>query len=276
MHHVRACLLASDEVAPDHFLIQLAAPEVAASAGPGQWVHVRCSDTWDPLLRRPLSIADVADDRQSFFILCRVVGRGTEKLVQKRPGELVDIIGPIGRGFDLDAARRGSSVALVAGGYGVAPLHLLLRALREEGADRVKADVFIGAETAERLLFLDRLRELADEVHPSTVDGSLGHRGLVTEPFAAAVSRHAAAVVFACGPTAMMAEVARICATARVAGETHGVPCQVSLEQHMGCGVGVCLGCAVPIRDGDSVVYKRACSDGPVFPADAVAWEAMV
>ena len=265
MHHIRASLLASHEVAPGHFLLQLAAPQVADAARPGQWVHVRCGDTWDPLLRRPLSIADVADDRESFFILCRAVGRGTEKLVRTRPGEPVDIIGPIGRGFDLDHA---ASIALVGGGYGVAPLHFLLRRLRRRRGAGVRADVFIGAETAERLLFLDRLRELADDVHVTTVDGSLGHKGLVTEPFESAVSDRPPDIAFSCGPTAMMAAVAGICAT-------RGVACQVSLEQHMGCGVGVCLGCAVPILDDGGIVYKRACCDGPVFSADLVAWEQM-
>lgn len=273
MHHVRAPLLSSDEIAPGHFLMRFAAPRIAAEAQPGQWVHVRCSDTWDPLLRRPLSIADVADDRQSFFILCRLVGRGTEKLVAKRPGETADIIGPIGHGFDLrqvahSTPQRRPAVALVAGGYGVAPLHLLLRTVREQAGTDLTAEVFIGAETAERLLFLRRLGELADELHTATVNGTIGHKGLVTEPFQAAMSSRPADVAFSCGPTAMMAEVARICTA-------HSVPCQVSLEQHMGCGVGVCLGCAVPIRADGGVVYRRACSDGPVFPAELVAWEDM-
>jgi dihydroorotate dehydrogenase electron transfer subunit len=265
MHHIRAPLLASDEVAPGHFLLQFGAPEVASAAGPGQWVHVRCGDTWDPLLRRPLSIADVADDDRSFFILCRVVGRGTERLVRKPAGDEVDMIGPIGRGFDLGSVSRGGSIALVAGGYGVAPLQFLLRSLRRQDT-AVRASVFTGAETAERLLFLERLEKLADEVHTTTVDGSLGRQGLVTDSFEAAVSQRRPDAVFSCGPTAMMAQVARICSE-------HGAGCQVSLEQHMGCGVGVCLGCAVPIREGEGIVYKRACSDGPVFPAEAVAWE---
>jgi dihydroorotate dehydrogenase electron transfer subunit len=270
MHHIRASLLASDEIVSDHFLLRFAAPEVAAVAQPGQWVHVRTSDTLDPLLRRPLSIADVAEDGESFLILCRVVGRGTEELAQRRPGEAVDIIGPIGRGFDLGSVtgEGEASIALVAGGYGVAPLHFLLRRLRTRAEAAVRAVVFIGAESANKLLFLDRLTDLADEVHTTTVDGSAGHEGLVTQPFEAAVSESPPDVVFSCGPTAMMAAVAGVCSK-------HDVPCQVSLEQHMGCGVGVCLGCAVPIREGGEVVYRRACSDGPVFPAESVEWEGL-
>jgi len=286
-------------VEPGHFLMILQCPEVAARAQPGQFVHVRCSPYHDPLLRRPLSVADVSDDRTRLSLLVREVGKGTAILARTAVGSALDILGPLGRGYTLDVGKDDREFVLVAGGYGVAPIHFAARRLRgmRGRLGRPRLSVFLGAATAERLVFAGRLKRLADDLHLVTEDGSVGHQGLVTDPLARYLETSMAhrlegqvARVLACGPMGMMAEVARLC-------EHHGMPCEVSLENWMGCGVGACLGCVVPARGTDaadafrpieqgrmaqeeeSVLdghrYLRVCTDGPVFEARDIAWEAM-
>ena len=276
MEHVHAELLSIAEVAPEHLLAVLRCPGIARTARPGQALHVRCGDTYDPLLRRPISIADASDDGDAVSLLFRVVGRGTRILANTPPGASVDVLGPLGNGYDLSsldalASRHGRSmhIVLVAGGYGVGPLHFAARRLAGlPERDRLRIHILLGAATAGLLVFRDQLASLADDLGVTTEDGSAGERGLVTEPFERLSGSGQADLVLCCGPAPMMRRVAELC-------QEWDVPCQASLEAHMGCGLGACLGCVVPIREEGRVVYRRICTDGPVFDASRVVWEAV-
>lgn len=236
--------------------LRLAAPEIAAAVRPGQFVMVACGADRDPLLRRPLSVHN-AEAGATIDLLVRVLGRGTAALARLRAGDTLPVLGPLGRGFG--EAQEGAEVLLVGGGIGCAPLLLLARRLL---ARRARPVLLLGAaHAAEARAFRDCFQGLDCPVHLSTDDGSLGYHGFVTgllPELAAAASR-----VYACGPMPMMAAVARFCGSR--------LPCEVSLESRMACGLGACLGCAVPAPDRPGA-YRHVCKDGPVFPANEVLW----
>lgn len=223
------------------------------SARPGQFVMVRPNEVLDPLLARPFSIHEFEPRRVE--ILYRVVGRGTALLARLAPGQTLSLMGPLGRGF----ATTNEKVLLVAGGIGVAPFLFLARRLYEQGNS---PHLLFGAKTKEELVRLEELSEFCAQTVAVTEDGSRGEKGLVTEYLEAAIAKNGVQVVYGCGPVPMIRAALRII-------ESHGVPFFVSLEEVMGCGVGVCLGCAVPRADQG---YLHLCKDGPVLDAREVKW----
>lgn len=272
------------EINPGTFELTLEAPWLAA-ARPGQFVHLRVGETNDPLLRRPLSIFRVrpagqwgagqafhsgapvppslkggqdlsfpGDDRAwgQVSLLFRVVGRGTAWLAARKPGDAVDVIGPLGRPFTIAPSSR--HLLLVAGGVGVAPLVMLAD---EAVARGISVTLAMGAKSEAEVFPGQRLPPEVEYL-VATEDGSLGHRGFVTEALDEVYDW--ADQVFACGPLGMLA------ALKRVSRRRPATPVQVSLEEHMGCAVGVCYGCVVNTRHGP----QRVCADGPVFDLDEV------
>lgn len=214
----------------------------------------------EPFLRRPLGIHKAAG--KEIEILYEVVGEGTKILSQRKPGEEIDLLGPLGNGFEYCsrkiAVRR---PILVAGGIGVAPLLLLAEqlALVRPSRDALKIMVFIGARTKGQVLCEKEFKKIGCDVKIATDDGSAGYHGRVTallEKQLAAMDCQLA-TVYACGPQPMLKELDRIC-------RENNVPAQVSLEAHMACGIGACLGCVVNTKNG----YKRVCQDGPVFETE--------
>ena len=253
-------ILGQEKLSADCYRMSLMAREIAGPARPGQFLHVRINPGWEPLLRRPFSIHAVNRETGEIALLYRVVGRGTRLLAQKKKGDLLDLIGPLGHGFTLPAA--GQRVALVAGGIGIAPLFFLLQTLA--GIVR-SVNVFLGARTAEELLLVGEVRELVNgRVMVATDDGSCGHRGPVTELLAGLLAEEKVELVYACGPAAMLKAVTSLL-------ERYGVDGEVSLEERMGCGIGACLSCVWKTRDDFS--YRRVCLEGPVFKARDVLWE---
>lgn len=221
------------------------------SAGP-----VGPAPRYDPLLPRPMAV--FRSDPSAVEVLYKVTGRGTALLSSARRGHEIDWVGPLGRPFDLPLP--GARALLVGGGTGIASLYELAEACATRGPVRV----MLGARNAQDLMAeadFAAIPGVALEV--ATEDGSRGQRGLVTELLEAALGeRGVQSIVYACGPTPMMARSAEI-------AEGVGSPCRVSLENHMACGFGVCLGCAVPRVEGG---YALVCRDGPVFASDAVVW----
>lgn len=251
MRLFQAEVVANEVVMPATHVLRLRAPE-AARAAAGQFLHIRTSEAWDPLLRRPISIFRVFDDGVS--LLVRDVGRGTDLITRARVGERLDCIGPLGRGFEpVRGARR---LLMVGGGYGVAPLVGLAEKLLPGGAEVV---LLVGAATAAHVFPADQLPP-AVEYEATTVDGTLGQQGVVTE----LVPRFLdwADAVYACGPHGMLESLSKACAA------RPRLPVQVAMEQQMGCAMGVCLACVIPTRHG----YQRVCRDGPVFQASEVIW----
>ncbi len=242
--------------------LTLHAPELAAMAVPGQFVHLRVAETQAPLLRRPMSIHQIDHQSGTIRLLYRVVGAGTEILAQKRVGESLDLLGPLGKGFPLPAQPQ--TIGLVAGGMGVAPLLALAEELSTNGH---KLHLFLGARDAQGLLLTGEFTTLGAQIHPVTEDGSVGQRGRVTDHLPEGITEYGISQLYACGPTPMLRAVqavARQCS----------IPAWLSLEAHMACGLGACLGCTVKVREGDGWAYRLLCQDGPVLDAEEVIFSA--
>jgi len=258
----KVVVTANDEIMPDTHVIDVASPLLGQSSKAGQFVHIRCSPMWDPILRRPMSIYRIRPEGVS--IMVRAVGDGSEIIAHSAVGTELDILGPLGKPFTIDPSAR--RLAMVGGGYGVAPLVALAVDALKRGCE---VALLVGAATADYVFPAD---ELPPEVEysVSTVDGTLGQQGFVTELLPRYLEWSDA--VYACGPTPMLEAVARMTRPASfgVAGAIRSrKPVQLSIEQHMGCAMGVCLGCVVMTRKG----YQRVCRDGPVFQADEMIWE---
>ncbi|MGQ9711118.1 MAG: dihydroorotate dehydrogenase electron transfer subunit [Desulfotomaculales bacterium] len=256
---VEAPVLDRSEVGPGCFLVELEAPAVAQDAAPGQFIHARVSPTLDPFLRRPLSIHRVDTRRGTISLLFQVVGRGTALLAAARSGEPLSILGPLGRGFTVLPPPR--DIVLVAGGIGIAPLFFLAQRLLTAGH---RVTLLHGARTRSYLLLANELAALPLTYFQVTDDGSAGFRGTVVDAFAA-LKRHPD-FVYAAGPMPMLAALARVV-------QAEGVQAEFSLEERMGCGVGGCMCCSFKARDGDGWVYRRVCTEGPVYSAEKVVWE---
>jgi dihydroorotate dehydrogenase electron transfer subunit len=249
-------VLANERVAEGVGLIALHAPRTAASIRPGQFVHVRVATGADIILRRPFSVHRVQGER--IELLYQILGTGTLRLAEKPAGASMDVVGPLGHGWE--PPEGATHALLVAGGLGAAPLGMLAEQLAERG---VAIAVAQGAPTASRLVARELFERVARRVELATDDGTAGERGFVTGPVARLLAEERFDAVFTCGPEPMQRLVAQLAAGS-------GVPCQVSLERLMGCGIGACLSCVVTTRDG----LKRACVDGPVFDAEEVVWDA--
>jgi dihydroorotate dehydrogenase electron transfer subunit len=253
----KALILTKETLTRDVFRLTVQAPRIAESARPGQFAMIRVQETLDPLLRRPFSIHKVSADGSVAFLF-KVVGKGTRMLASCNPGMELNIIGPLGRGFDLSLS---TSFCMIGGGMGIAPLYFL--AQQFAGMERASSNppVLLGAQTQPELLLLaEEFTELGYPVHTATDDGSLGHHGFVTDLLDDILEN--VRQVYVCGPVPMMRVVAHKC-------RQTGTPCQVSLETHMACGLGACLGCTFPSAEGG---YIHVCKDGPVFSADEVVW----
>lgn len=263
MYTGRVKIIGNEKVAEGYYRMRLACPAIARRARPGQFVSLRVSGGCDPLLRRPFGVHRVASGQLD--VLYEVVGPGTRLLAQRARGESLDIVGPLGNGFILPKRQSAARTVLVAGGMGVAPLLYLAQKLAE-GQPRMgkkKPVVLIGAKTRRGILCDREFRALGCEVTIATDDGSRGFRGRVSDALNRFFSTRdrRPPTIFACGPHPMLQEVARIAAR-------RSLDAQVSLEAHMACGIGACLGCVVRTVNGD----KRVCKEGPVFAAHEIVW----
>ncbi|MDN5344446.1 MAG: dihydroorotate dehydrogenase electron transfer subunit [Clostridia bacterium] len=260
IQNLEAEVLASCRVGADVYLLRLQAPTIAEIARPGQFVHVRCSETLDPLLRRPLSIHDIGDGGGLVF-LYQVRGRGTAWLARQQAGSRIDILGPLGRGFTLTTNKR---IALVAGGLGIVPLLFIARQALENGN---QVDFFYGARDRERLYQRETLQAMGVNLLLATDDGSAGFRGPVTKLWEQYLKERRYERAYACGPREELAEFAHLAAR-------YDIPAEVSLEERMACGLGACRGCVTTLRDTTgNRYYENVCTGGPVFDAAAVEWE---
>lgn len=245
------------QVSRTMYELEFIAPAIAPDCIPGQFVHIRSALDNNPLLRRPLSLYDVDKKLGSITLLYKVVGKGTGLLTRIRPKEYVDAMGPLGHGFSILAPRK--TALLVGGGVGIAPLIYLGRVLQNQGCN---VKVIHGVESRRELVALGKLREIGVEFMPSTMDGSAGYKGLVTDLLLKKVNPADIDFIYCCGPEKMMARVSDYARENGIAGE-------VSLEEYMACGVGACLGCARKLKSSDTE-YKKICKDGPVFGMEEV------
>ena len=263
---VEARVIRNTRLSPDYNVITLAAPEIAAATRPGQFVMVRSSHGSDPLLRRPFSVFEIVrsgERIEGLSLLSKRIGVTTRRLFDAVEGDVVSCLGPLGRPFDPVAPP--GEAWMVAGGVGLAPFATLTDALLDRG---VTATLFYGARTGAELFYLDWFASRGVRLVLSTEDGSRGERGRVTVPLEHALREaHGEIMIYACGPERMLEAVSH------VAGK-YKRPAQVSVERVMGCGMGGCYSCVIPVREaGGRPHYVRSCLAGPVFTASELVWE---
>ena len=280
MRQLKAKIIENKQVGQSFYRMCVESSYLASNAKPGQFLEIRCSEGTEPLLRRPLGIHRIMPGL--IEILYQVIGAGTGLLSMKEPGEELDIIGPLGNGFSIDrrpqtADRR--PVVLIAGGIGVAPLVALAEGLVHGPRSKVRGKsvnmyVLIGACKKAHILCEVDFKKLGAKVMVATEDGSKGRKGLISEALGDLLSTidSQPSTVYACGPAGMLKAVSQI-------AKKYKTRCQVSLEEKMACGVGVCLGCPVKVRNVHSpqstvhgYEYKMVCKDGPVFDAEEIIW----
>ncbi|HBY56488.1 MAG TPA: dihydroorotate dehydrogenase electron transfer subunit [Candidatus Atribacteria bacterium] len=262
-------ILSKKEVAPNIYLAKLKAPEISQEALPGQFIHIKCSKDNYPLLRRPISIHRIDKEKGEIYILFQIVGEGTKLLSQRAVGDDLDVIGPLGNGFNIYPESK--KIMMIGGGIGVAPL----LALCEESIRQDKeVRVLIGALKKELIVGEENFRILGAKIDVAADDGSYGYKGLVTDLLEEIITKEGwlPDQIFTCGPKPMLKKIVEISLHSHI-------DCQVSLEERMGCGIGACLGCVCKIKTKDKkedkvkYEFKRVCIDGPVFEGSEVVWD---
>ena len=273
---IAAEVIGNLHLSPDYNVVRLSAPAIAAAAAPGQFVMVKAGRGHDPLLRRPFSVFEVLRDADGtpsgISLLNKRIGVSTGLLYDARDGQRIDCLGPLGRPFTI--VDPPTEAWMIAGGVGLAPFAALGEALRQRG---VQTTLFYGAWRQAELFYVDMFRRLGVELVLTTEDGSIGERGRVAAPlerrlaeFGAGPSRPERSrglMLYACGPEGMLAACARLAIR-------YGRPCQVSVERVMGCGMGGCYSCVVPMRgENGSFHHVRSCIAGPVLAAEQIVWD---
>ncbi|HNW38810.1 MAG TPA: dihydroorotate dehydrogenase electron transfer subunit [Candidatus Omnitrophota bacterium] len=257
MKQLKVKLILNHKITGNYWHLEFESGLIARLARPGQFINIRLTDGCEPLLRRPISIHRVKASKVG--IMYEVLGKGTQVLSAKQPGEFLDVIGPLGNGFTYSSAATKPVLKkniLIAGGMGVAPLVFLAEKLKLS-----KPLVLLGARSKKQLLCLPEFKALGCTVKLATDDGSAGFKGRVTDLLNLVLEQTEARGLFSCGPHPMLAAVARI-------ARENKITAQLSLEEHMACGIGACLGCVVATGAG----YRSVCKDGPVFFSEELIW----
>jgi len=249
------------KIKENYFKIVLSNPYLAKNSQPGQFLNIKIDE--DIFLRRPFSIHRVKGN--NLEILYEVVGKGTETLSKKKKGEYLDVIGPLGNGFNYQLPITNYQLPiLVAGGIGVAPLAFLAQKLKEIPNSKSQIPiVLIGAKNKNKVLGEEEFKRWGFEVKIATDDGSRGFKGNVSDLLKHILStmNYELSTIYACGPYPMLKEIAKI-------AKDYKIQAEVSLERHFACGIGICLGCVIETKQGQ----KRVCKDGPVFKTEEIIW----
>ena len=285
----RARLIRNESLSAGTNVLTIAAPQLARTALPGQFVQLKAEKYF---LRRPIGVMSVDREQGQVQLGIRRVGKGSNDLCDLSVNYLLDVVGPLGHGFDLSfaegkfssAAEEKYSLITIGGGTGLFPLIFLLEEAKQQGIHTI---ALAGFKSPAEAILLERMQDAADLCVFSSESGGLDYSGHVGDAFAAvlkgaqisAASSNAQKniLVCACGPIAMLENIAFQC-------QKHKIPCQVSLEARMACGLGVCVGCSIPVYKaqsdeeagcddaGSETTYDRCCYDGPVFPAERIVW----
>jgi dihydroorotate dehydrogenase electron transfer subunit len=264
---VDAVVIRNDRLSDDYNVLRLAAPDIGARTAPGQFVMVKAGAMADSILRRPFSVFEVIREHDriaAISIFNKRAGRNTRALYSLAPGDRVACLGPLGKPF---TSRPASAAWMVAGGVGQAPFAALAESLARAGTPTT---LFYGARSAGELFYLDFFERLGVTLSLATEDGSRGTPGRVTLPLERALSQTSSAAdvaIYACGPEPMLAAVSRLVGR-------FGRRAEVSVERVMGCGLGGCYSCVVPVRDGSGQQhFVRSCIGGPVFDGADIVWD---
>ncbi len=221
----------------------------------GQFLEIRVSDRVEPLLRRPISIFNIEGDIVEFIF--QVKGKGTEILSTKQEGEEIDILGPLGKGtFNF---QNKNNIAIIGGGIGIFPLYELAK----EANKVTNVNMYLGFRSKDFVVLEDEYRKISNKFVLTTDDGSYEEKGFAINFLKQDIEAGNIDGIYSCGPLPMLKAVQNL-------AKEYKIPCQISLEERMGCGIGVCLGCAVKVNAGEELVYTHVCKAGPVFDANVV------
>jgi dihydroorotate dehydrogenase electron transfer subunit len=262
-------IIRNTKISGGHFLLSINLPESFQTPMPGQFVMVREKGRLDPLLGRPFSMYNFEriDNTVIIEILYKVVGKETSLLSLLNNDVILEIYGPYGSAFNVNTNVK--KVVLICGGIGIAPLTFLASHYqRHKDTRSIELICYLGATGAAKLVGIERIKALCQDVFISTDDGSMGYNGFVTDMFSRNIASYDSknATIYACGPRPMLKKLSEMISI-------HLLPCQVSLEERMACGVGACLGCSIETQDREGKnAYKRVCKDGPVFDIYDVIW----
>jgi len=250
-------LVKKEELMQDLFKFSVESSEITQNAKPGQFLEIRVSDNIDPFLRRPISIYNTDKENNIIEFIFQIRGKGTKILAEKKEGDFIDVLGPLGNGtFEVEGKEN---VMIIGGGIGIFPLYELTKQLKNKSNTRV----YLGFRNENYVVLEKEFQEIANSVIVTTDDGSYGNKGFAIEYMKKDILKNKPDIIYACGPLAMLKIIQEL-------SITENIPCQISLEERMGCGIGACLGCAVKIIDGHDTKYGHVCKDGPVFWANQV------
>ena len=237
--------------------IIISSKEISKTAKPGQFLNIRVVDNIEPLLRRPISIYNTDAKKGEVEFIFQIKGKGTKLLSERKEGELLDIIGPLGNGtFEFEGYKN---IAIIGGGIGIFPLHELSKRAEDAG---VNSKIYIGFRNKDLVILEDEFKNACKELIFATDDGSYGKKGFAIDFLKEDLKKNKPDCLYACGPLPMLKAV-------KTLAEEEKIPCQISLEERMACGIGVCLGCAVKEAKKENN-YKHICKNGPVFDATKV------
>jgi dihydroorotate dehydrogenase electron transfer subunit len=261
---VEAEVIANRHLSSDYNVLELAAPEIAVQVEPGQFVMVKPRGQQDPLLRRPFSVFQILRDGGrgviGLSLLSKRIGVSTRRLFEAQPGDRILCLGPLGKPFV--PVNPPHDAWMVAGGVGLAPFATLAEALTQRGT---RSRLYYGGRSASDLFYLEWFERLGVELVLTTEDGSRGLHGRVTLALERDLAASRNVCLYACGPEPMLAAVARLAVASNR-------PVQVSVERVMGCGLGGCYSCVIPVRDGSRTHFVRSCVAGPVFEGQVIEW----
>lgn len=250
-------LIEKEELKPDIFKFSVKAKPITDVAKPGHFLEIRVSDNHTPFLRRPISIYNMDKEKGILEFIFQVKGKGTEILADKKVGALIDIIGPLGYGtFEYEGFKK---IAIIGGGIGVFPLYELAKNAKESS----EVDIYLGFRNKDFVVLENEFREVANKLVITTDDGTYAQKGFAINVLKEEIQKQKPDCIYACGPLPMLKAVRQLAID-------ENIPCQISLEEKMGCGIGACLGCAVKVIDGKEPRHGHVCKEGPVFNAKEV------
>ncbi len=259
-NQVFAKLIKKEKLLDGLYKFSVEAKEIVDVANPGNFVEIRVNENLDPFLRRPISIYNLDKENGILEFVFQVKGKGTEILSKKEEGDLIDIIGPLGSGtFKFEGKQN---IAIIGGGIGIFPLHELAKQAKNNG---LNIHTYLGFRNKELVTLEEEFEAVSTKLTITTDDGSYKEKGFAINFLSEDLEKENFDGIYACGPLPMLRAVKKL-------AEEKNIPCQISLEEKMGCGMGVCLGCAVKTAasSNEAPEYVHVCKAGPVFDSKIV------
>lgn len=253
-------LVKKEQLLNDLFKFSIEAPEIVNASKPGNFIEIRINENLDPFLRRPISIYNLDKENETLEFIFQVKGKGTELLAKKKEGDLIDIIGPLGNGtFKFEGYNN---IAIIGGGIGIFPLYELSKQAKEA---ELNVNTYVGFRNKDLVVLEKEFEKVSTKLTITTDDGSYKNKGFAINYLEEDLKNKNIDCIYACGPLPMLRAVKKL-------AEEKGITCQLSLEEKMGCGMGVCLGCAVKTASSteENPEYVHVCKAGPVFDSTLV------